>query len=233
MARGRDTDFRPHHPQGDPEARLVYACAQCRYAAYRRGWFGGEPEDSPEEDDSAPGASTQAPQSEELDALRRFVKSGELTQGMDASQGPLWEPTGGERFVLAARIHEFLREDDPLGAADYYLRASWCARAQGQLALERASQRDAISRFHTALENNKVAAGEKPRIMYLVGELSRRTGDFARAVDCFREVDKIVDPEEEDGAFLGKLARRQETLASIQSDVNAVIPHEEDPEADR
>lgn len=224
---GRDTDFRPHHPRGDPDARKVFSCSRCRYSAYPRGWFHLEDSDDRDElDEAALAPSAGPPEGEELDALRRYVQSGQMQHGLDIGD----EPRDVERFLLAARCYEFVREDDPLGAADYYLRASWCARAQGRPALERSCQADAISRYQTALEANKVTSMERPRILYLVGELSRRTGDFARAVDCFREVDRLCDPDEEDGAFLAALARRQEALAIVKSDVNAIIARDEEPE---
>jgi uncharacterized protein (DUF2225 family) len=84
------------------------------------------------------------------------------------------EPFGAERYMLAARCHEYVRDEDPLELADYYLRASWAARSTRQAEVERQAQREAITRMQQALDQGSVPEEDKARAIYLVGELSRR-----------------------------------------------------------
>ncbi|MBI5549084.1 MAG: hypothetical protein HY901_34805, partial [Deltaproteobacteria bacterium] len=79
----------------------------------------------------------------------------------------------------------------------------------------------------TALDQALVAEADKPRTQYLMGELSRRTGDFAQAVDLFSQLEADVDIEEDEGALFAHLARRQMALAVVKSDINAVIAEDE------
>jgi hypothetical protein len=163
---------------------------------------------------------------DEFDAedLRRYSRSGELAAGLVE---PGREPFGAMRYLLAARIHEFLREGEPLVAAHYLLRAAWCARAEGHGLVERAALRELLLRLSNVLEQREsIASSTLPRLLYLAGETARRTGDFGRAVDSFAQVEKEVDFDDAEGLQLAHLARRQGQLASVQSDVNASLPAE-------
>lgn len=227
----RDTDFRPVHEGPDPLLTHVHACPECRYAAYREG-FELAPGDEDElleviEDDAKalPRPFHDLPDDEDAADLRRWSKSGELTEGL---LEPGREPFGAVRFLIAARVHEFLFEDDPLGAAHYFLRAAWCARGSGEVALEEESLREVLLRLSAVLESGNPCEIERIRLLYLAGEVARRAGEFARSVELLaqveQQVDKEGDPDEGEGALLSALARRQLLFAGVQSAVNARIP---------
>ncbi len=223
-----DTDFRPSFDGPDPVRTHMHSCPGCRYSAYRGG-FDTEPSDEDElvepfDDDERSLARPFVTVPDEFDAedLRRYARSGELAAGLVE---PGREPFGAMRYLLAARIHEFLREDEPLVAAHYLLRAAWCARAEGHGLVERAALREVLLRLSNVLERrDSLGAPALVRLLYLAGETARRTGDFGRAVDAFAQVEKEVDPDDAEISQLVALARRQGQLAAVQSDVNATLP---------
>ena len=224
---GQETDFRPLYDGPDPLLSHLHTCPACRYSAYREG-FETEPSDEdeliePVEEDprSLPRPAVSLPYDDELGDLRRYCRSGELTEdGLGTSDVAF----GGVRYMLAARIHEFLTEDQLLATAHYYLRAAWCARATADRELERLALRELLLKLSPVLEGESLPEGESLRLRYLAGECARRTADFARAIELFAQVEKDADLDEEEDAFLVSLARRQLLLAHVKSDVNAVIP---------
>lgn len=224
----RETDFRPVYEGPDPILSHMHACPRCHYAAYREG-FDSEPTDEDElieELDEDPKALVRpfvtVPDDDTADDLRRYARSGELAEGL-VEEGR--EPFGAVRYLVAARAHEFVNDDEPLGAAHYLLRSAWSARATGDVAQEKRALREVLLRLSNVLENaENLAEAERMRLSYLAGETARRAGDFGRAVDYFARVEKDADPDEDEGALLAALARRQALLAHVQSAVNAVIP---------
>jgi hypothetical protein len=238
-----ETDFRPRFEGRDPLAQLIHACPSCRYTAYPDGFVRGEVEPDDEPDDlelaipralgfpALPPPCAGLPEDDDLPELRRWAQGGELQKGVGTSGR---EPFGAERYVLGARCYEHLRGDEPRGASDYWLRASWCARAAGgdHRDLEKRCQERALERILVALEaQGAIGDGERPRFVYLAGELARRAQDFARGLDLFGRIPELCDPDEDEGAFLLRLARRQSRLAMVQSDAIGDMP-EPVPEPD-
>jgi uncharacterized protein (DUF2225 family) len=227
-ATGRDTDLRPRYSAVDPCATLIHTCPKCQYTAYQDGYGTSLGEEAFEGGGAArpgdrPPQRFAAPEDEDLDDLRRYIRRGDLARGVAEGR----EAYGAERYILGARVWEFLRDDEPCGAADYFLRGSWCARSLGAGELERRCQRDAIRRLQSAVDQSLVPDADKARTLYLLGELSRRAGDFAKAVDLFSQLEANADPEEEEAALFAYLAKRQLALAIVKSDINAVIAEEE------
>lgn len=231
---GRDSDYRPRHAGRDPVPSQVLSCPTCRYSAYAEG-FDAEGELGEEEklllgeaSEVPPRGSTELPGDDELGPLRNFLGRPDLFEGLSPG-----EPFGAARYVLAARIREFLEESDALGAAWLFLRASWCARGQGNRELELRCQREVLGRLRKLLDEKKLESAERPRALYLVAELSRRAGDFTSAVNAFEELRGAVDAEEEEGQRWLERARRLEALATVQSAVNAAwtdeLPDEPEP----
>lgn len=229
---GQDSDFRPRFSEvdgagPDPLTGIIQSCPSCHYTAYPHGFI-RTVEDDEEDLDllellddgpfERPAPQLRVPEDEDLEALRRWIRSGELTEGIVEGR----EPFGGERYLLAARCYDFLHDDDPLALADYYLRGAWSARSTGDRELEQRCLREAIPVLEKALDD--AGDGEKARLTYLVAELSRRTRDFARAVDLFGQIEGLVDLDEREGLALAELARRQLALAMAMSDVNARLP---------
>lgn len=225
---GRDTDMRPRYEGPTPLLTHIHACPSCHYSGYREA-FGVEPSDEDEliESVDEPPLSLPRPiqialSDEDLDDLRRYVRSGEYTEGL---LPPDEEAFGAVRYLLAGRVHEFLFDEDRLGIAHYALRAVWSARETGERELELDALQELLLQLSEVLENDEENE-HNPRLEYLVAETARRAGHFARAIDLFAQVERDSDPDEEEGYLLSTLARRQTLLASAQSDVNAVIPPE-------
>jgi uncharacterized protein (DUF2225 family) len=225
---GRDTDFRPQYDGPDALALAIDNCPDCRFAGYATafGWELAEDEEEPDWglswNERAP--LPQGPPADEvLEPLRRWVRRKEHLRdlGIDAR-----EPDALERYVLAARCHEFVREHDNPGVFDLWLRAAWCARTLARVDVERACLREAIPRLMATLEERQFAAKDRARATYLLAELSRRSGDFTRALDFYGRASEMADPDDSEGRLLRSLADRQVTLASAKSSVNAVIRDE-------
>ena len=228
---GEETDFRPVFDGPDPIVSDMIACPTCRYAGYADAFEGSEVEEEEEPDRSrlpAPIEPLALPDEDDLDGLRRWIRRGELRE--ESGVG-LREPSAAERYLLAARCREFLVEDDPLPLADLHLRGAWAARAAGDEELERELLGEAAELFAVALDEGRVPIDERGKMVYLAAELARRAGDFARAVDLFGQVDAFLDLDEEEDLRLHRLARRMESLASIQSAVGARMPTGEELEA--
>ena len=225
-ASARDTDLRPRYPTVDPVPALIHSCPSCRYTAYQEGYqahFLDEGDDELEGltlPGDRPLARFAVPDEDELEQLRRWIRRGDLVTGISEAR----EPYGAERYLLGARCYDFIRDgEDSLGLADYFLRASWCARATRDRELEKRCQQSAIEKLQHALDQSQVPDGDKARVTYLLAEICRRSGEFPRAVDLFSQIDPLVDLDEDEGALFAYLAKRQLSLAVVQSDVNAVV----------
>jgi len=222
---GRDTDLKPRFAVADPIAFLLQACPSCRYAAGREGFESTRDESDDELGlplrlGDRPALRSVAPSEDDLEDLRRWIGRGELVSGLPHEGREL---SGAEKYVLAARCREFLGEDDLTALAEFYLRGSWCARAGGDRDMERTCQRDAVVRLQQALDHSKILETDRSRSLYLIAELSRRSGDFPRAVDLFSQLEGAHESEQEEDAFFARLASRQMALAVVQSAVDAVI----------
>ena len=112
-AEGRDSDLKPRHATVDPLPTLILSCPKCRFTAYQEG-FGVRPQDEDDEERARlswlpgdrPAQRFEMPQESDLEDLRRLIRHGDLTRGVAEGR----EPYGAERYILGARIHEFLTE---------------------------------------------------------------------------------------------------------------------------
>lgn len=227
VAVGKDTDLRPHYEGPSPLLTHIHACPSCSYAGYRAA-FETEVTDEDElvepieeDETSLPRGFVALPDDEDSAGLRDFARSGELGSGLVVEGA---EPYGAVRYMLAARVHEFLHGNDPLGASHYWLRAAWGARATGDAALERTALGELLLRLSEALEGTALGESERVRVSYLTGEIARRAGDFGRAVELLATVERDADQDDDEGSLLATLARRQTLLAVAKSSVNATIP---------
>lgn len=226
-----ETDFRPVFDGPDPIAADIVSCPGCRYAGYAVAFEGGMDEEDEEIDRPGvppPLSPLAIPSEEDLESLRRWIHRGELVKGMELGGK---EPHAAERYLLAARCFDYLVDKDPLGLADLYLRGAWAARAIGDRVAEENLALDAVEQFGLAIDDGLVAAEDEGRVIYLSGELARRAGGFALAMDLFGQVEAHLDWDEEDDLRLHRLTRRMEALASIQSSINATMPTDEELDA--
>ncbi len=116
--------------------------------------------------------------------------------------------TAGRRYELFALQKELLGASaQEMG--DYYLRASWAARDEGD-DHEANYQHYALTFFHKALssDDEPVNEADEAPITYLVGELYRRTGDLDEAERWFARVLERAEKDESWARF-AELAQRQ------------------------
>lgn len=143
--------------------------------------------------------------------LDRFEMIDDVEDGIDDFDESLpeepTEPWGPAKFLAAVDTYKELGEEDAV-LADLYLKAYWCFHYDkfpdvgAELCITR-------SIFHLieAIDKDQVADKEKVEYQYLVGELSRRSGRFAEAVEWF---DKAAATATDD---LLKLCTRMKALA--------------------
>lgn len=220
---GHEADLRPIYAGPDPIAAELHACSSCRYAGYPGAFVRPAREEEEELDrcgEPAPVEPLGVPDEEDLDDLRRWIRRGALVA--EAGLGGA-EPSAAQRYLLAARVREFLGETAKLPHFDLLLRGAFCARGAGDVALERRLRTEALDALEAALEAG-VAQASRARLVYLAGELSRRVGRFPRAVARFTELERAADPEDEEAQYFLRLARRQLQLATVQSAVPARLP---------
>ncbi len=74
------------------------------------------------------------------------------------------------------------------GVAMYYLYAAWCADDVNAVPQAREYRRLAIDAFRKSLVDISCPPSSRPDVEYLIGELCRRTGDFARCKEYFQQV---------------------------------------------
>ena len=112
--------------------------------------------------------------------------------------------TPTKRFIMLAERLE--QENAPkMDIADCYLKASWAERMasadflfvkrrkQESKDLEKHCQKKAVEYFSNALKEQETE--ETPDLLYLIGELYRRTGNFRRAIEYFEKAKKALKPD--------------------------------------
>jgi len=152
--------------------------------------------------------------SEEIFRVRGFLEKFEAPQ------------TPSERYMLMARVMDHYRRDDPIFPANAWLTASWCARQEGLRDREQECQRRALRWFDEDLRLALAHFEERTYLTFLVGELNRRVGEFARAKEYFNAVPTLVNPSSPEDRFLVTMAVLQKHYAGQQTHVNTRVPQE-------
>ncbi|MGQ9512718.1 DUF2225 domain-containing protein [Thermodesulfitimonas sp.] len=99
---------------------------------------------------------------------------------------------GSEKYRLAVQSAQ-KRGAGALAIAYLHLRGSWCAREEKNREAERYHQEEARRHFGAALSG--LTGMEAAIVGYLIGEISRRLGEFDRALVAFASVDLESLPE--------------------------------------
>ncbi len=160
--KGRETDFRVYSHGEDPLLYYALICPHCNYAAYSM-------EDPLDTD------------------LFEFVRSEEYLRPMDDGT-PLDFSQPSTKHVLIARILE--RKDlENEKIAREYLSAAWLARSSENFEDEKRYQKLALKYFQLAQIQNEISEDQINIIIYLIGEINRRIGEFHTALDFFSKVD--------------------------------------------
>lgn len=138
-------------------------------------------------------------------------KSGEPHESKEIHSEP--ELQCWRKYELVAE-HQQKRKAALLSIARTYHEASWCCRTVNRTIskLEQVFLSKARDLFEKALIEEAVPEAERPVITYLVGELYRRTGDNANALEWFTKVSALVKGSDKYGWLL-RLAENQATKA--------------------
>ncbi len=192
---GQDTDFCPRVVGENPVAHYVHVCPRCHFAAFEGDFDQVQPQ------------------------VREFVLSAAFDDVLEAeAPGAL---LGSTKYLLAARCYEHDARATRVHLADLYLRASWCARAEGDIERERACQLEAILRFEEAIAEGEVPPERQQTILYLIGELYRRVGRYELAETMLkRAADYQAEHRDPD---IAALARQQYRAAMLHRCNNMVI----------
>jgi uncharacterized protein (DUF2225 family) len=70
----------------------------------------------------------------------------------------------------------------------FYLYAAWCADDINAIPQAREYRRLAVDAFYKSLTDGSCPPAQRAEIEYLIGELLRRSGDFANSVEYLKEV---------------------------------------------
>lgn len=70
----------------------------------------------------------------------------------------------------------------------FYLYAAWCADDINAIPQAREYRRLAVEAFYKSLTDGSCPPSQRAEIEYLIGELLRRSGDFANSVEYLKEV---------------------------------------------
>ncbi len=132
------------------------------------------------------------------------------------SQSPL---TAHLQFRNAAIQAEQLVKDF-YNAGIFYLYAAWCADDNKAYPQAREYRHHAIQAFTKSLQDVSCPVKERPTVEYLIGELSRRTGDFSAAQAHLQEVLPRLP---------GKLAYMARKILKLSAEGNMEIDKFESP----
>lgn len=194
---GQDTDFRPHTLGADPLPHYVHLCPYCCFAAFE-GDF-----------DSA------------QESVAEHVLSGALRRHPVCSDEDPSTLNGSSKYLLAAQCYQYDSRATGLRLGDLYLRASWCARQEGNPRREQQCQVTALLRFEEALASGEVSADQELSILYLIGELYRRLGRYELAVAILQQASETST--EDNAPRLLQLIRRQRQAAMRHQSENMII----------
>jgi uncharacterized protein (DUF2225 family) len=166
---GKRTDFHERAAGAQPLPHLVQTCWECGFAA----------------------SDAVFESAEERGDITGMVRE-QLLEAMPKWRGRTL--TGSEKYEAAAEAAEILGGGDRV-IADYLLRAAWCCVDENDTEAERYFRIKAAERFQTALASfDGIEQLERAVVTYLTGELWRRSGHQARALEWFEKVpNEIVD----------------------------------------
>ena len=156
-----------------------------------------------------------------------FVAPDDRFDSSDASSDGLPRDPAGPGADRLARAARSMRDTEASAeeVAWLFLRAAWCARIDGDAADERMNMTEAAQSFEMALEGEEIGANNTAAATYLVGELHRRCGDFARALSWFARASALDHPNPD--FDLTGLIERQRQLAQAGDAANAEMPSED------
>lgn len=183
----RDSDFMIRYKDPNPLFYDIWLCIRCGYAAQssRFGEISG---------------------TERENILKNITKKWNRSREIPYTYTV---DTAIELYQLAL-LTSMVKEDKDSDMAHLCLKLAWLFRIKGDTENESRYITHALNQFLKAYENEKlpVAGLDEPSLMYLIGELYRRTGDNSNALKWFSRVlvNKGASPKIKD------MAREQKDL---------------------
>lgn len=96
------------------------------------------------------------------------------------------DPATAQLAYKRATECALLQREDEMIMASLYLQMSWIMRVKGDKVGEMEAQRKALASYTGVYENSQLQDASK--VMYLIGELNRRLGNRAEAVNWYSRV---------------------------------------------
>lgn len=157
---GRGSDLCPKPFGPNPLPLLVHSCPTCGFTGDGRAFHSSQKDDQ----------------------VREWVLAGGLARA--ASDLP---DSGYAKYEMAALCHRRRRTPSALQLAEFYLAASWSAQLEDVEDAVEDYQAEAVSHLERAVLAGEVEDSERAVMIYLAGELRRRTGEFEAALQLFDE----------------------------------------------
>jgi uncharacterized protein (DUF2225 family) len=212
----RETDFRVQCAGIDPNLYSVWVCPRCGYAASETTFEPLEPE--------------------ERRRVQDALVERSLPPGVEGERTPAGAIAAYEQALFLGPV----RRLSPSNLAGLHLKLAWVYRSLGERARERKHLAAARELYRQAFDHEHLGRDGKmseTTVAYLVGELSRRLGEYATAVTWFSRL--VSDPRTKKEPQILNLAReqwylaRQEAFGEEGEEASGEeTPDEEDKEAE-
>lgn len=192
----RDADFCSYYKNENPDYYVVRVCPKCGFA------------------------STENSADKLADWQRKAFNEqvGKRWQTRDFGEQRSWE-TALESYKLALICAQSIKDKSRIIASLLH-HIAWMYRYKGDIAQEQRFMQYSLAEYIKVFENDGMG-GNDARLMYLIGELHRRIGDFNNAVKWFSRL--INDQRIMDAAMI-RAAREQWALLREQMRGGEVDP---------
>ena len=185
---GQDSEFRLYVCGPQPLAYIIHTCHNCGY-----------PDESSLTQPPNAENQTEANNKDKLminNYLISYCKNNNITPDSFLPY---------QKYEILANIYA-LRGMASINIAEAYINAAWIADDEGNQEKSGVYRSKAIDYLIKALENQEIKADKVPVIVYLTGEICRRSSRFNQALEFFSLV-KTDDPQ------LERLCEQQKELA--------------------
>lgn len=192
----RDADFCSYYKDENPDYYVVRVCPSCGFA------------------------STENSADKLADWQRKSFSDqvGKRWISRDFGEKRNWE-VALETYKLALICAQSIKDKDRIIASLLH-HIAWLYRYQGDTAQEQRFLRYSLDMYVKVFENDGIG-GNDARLMYLIGELYRRIGEFGNAVKWFSRL--INDQKITDAAMI-RAAREQWAILREQMQGDGVSP---------
>lgn len=184
----RDADFCSYYKEENPDYYVVRVCPECGFAS----------------------TENSADKLAEWQRKAFNEQVGSRWKTRDFGEKRSWE-TALETYKLALICAQSIKDKERIVASILH-HIAWMYRYQGDTVQEQRFLRYSLNEYIRVFENDGMG-GNDARLMYLIGELNRRVGDFNDAVKWFSRL--INDQKVVDAAMI-RAAREQWALLRQQ-----------------